>query len=118
MAIETTVTFVDDIDGSTEGVEHYTFTWLGTDYEMDLAPKSAKKLVEVMNSYTDKATVVRKPKANNGARGGRTPARATATREEMMTIRGWAREQGMEVSDRGRISEAIKDAYDQAHQAK
>ena len=50
MATHTTVTFVDDIDGSTtEGVEHYTFNWLGTDYEIDLAPKSAKKLIDVMN---------------------------------------------------------------------
>ena len=44
MATQTSVTFVDDIDGSTEGVEHYTFSWLGRDYEIDLAPKSAEKV--------------------------------------------------------------------------
>ena len=112
MAIQRTVTFVDDIDGSTEGVEHYTFNWLGTDYEIDLAPKSAKKLVDVMNTYTAKATRV--PKAKSGS-GGRGSGRTKTSREEVAEMRSWAREQGMEVSDRGRVSEAIKDAYHQAH---
>ena len=115
MAIQRTVTFVDDIDGSTEGVEHYTFNWLGTDYEIDLAPKSAKKLIDVMNIYTAKATRVPKCKAGSGERGGRGSARTTTSREELAGIRSWARKQGMEVSDRGRVSEAVKDAYHQAH---
>lgn len=115
MAMQTTVTFVDDIDGSTEGVEHYTFNWLGTDYEIDLAPKSAKKLVDVMNTYTDKATRVPKAKAGSGERGGPGSARMATSREELAGVRAWAREQGMEVSDRGRVSAAVKDAYHQAH---
>ena len=115
MAVQTTVTFVDDIDGSTEGVEHYTFNWLGTDYEIDLAPKSAKKLVDVMNTYTNKATRVSKSKAGRGERGGRGAARTAGSRRDLAGIRAWAREQGMEVSDRGRVSEAVKDAYHQAH---
>ena len=112
MAVQTTVTFVDDIDGSTEGVEHYTFNWLGTDYEIDLAPKSAKKLVDIMNTYTDKATRVPKPRSGSAGRGS---GRTRTARDEVAEIRSWAREQGMEVSDKGRVSEAVKDAYHQAH---
>ena len=84
MAIQRTVTFVDDIDGSTDGVEHYTFNWLGTDYEIDLAPKSAKKLVDVMNTYTAKATRV--PKAQSGS-AGRGSGRTKTSREEVAEMR-------------------------------
>ena len=114
MATHTSVTFVDDIDGSTEGVEHYTFNWLGTDYEIDLAPKSAKKLIDVMNLYTDKATRVSKSRSAGSDRG-RGSASPRPSKEELQAVRSWAREQGLEVSDRGRVSSAVKEAYDQAH---
>ena len=58
---QTSVTFVDDIDGSTEGVEHYAFSWLGRDYEIDLAPKSAKKLIDVMNLHRQGDTGIQAP---------------------------------------------------------
>lgn len=114
MATRTSVTFVDDIDGTTEGVERYTFSWLGTDYAIDLAPKSAKKLVDVMNLYTDKARPVHKARAVSGGRGRRA-ARGRAPREHAPAVRAWAREQGLEVSDLGRVSQAVMEAYDQAH---
>ena len=115
MAVQTTVTFVDDIDGSTAGVEHYTFNWLGTDYEIDLAPKSAKKLVDVMNTYTARSARVPKARAGGGDRGSRAAARTRTSRDAIAEMRAWAVEQGMRVSDRGRISQAVKDAYHQAH---
>ena len=114
MATQTTVTFVDDIDGSTEGVERYTLNWLGTDYEIDLAQKSAKKLIDVMNLYTDKATRVSKSRSASGARG-RGSACPRSSKEETQAVRAWAWEQGLEVSDRGRVSQAVKQAYDQSH---
>ena len=100
MALQTTVTFVDDIDGSTDGVEHYTFSWLGDDYEIDLAPKSAQKLVDVMNTYTEKATLISKPRTTGGGRRRGSGASGTST-GKTQSVRAWAREQGMEVSDRG-----------------
>ena len=114
MATQTTVTFVDDIDGSTEGVERYTFNWLGTDYEIDLAPKSAKKLIDVMSVYAEKATRISKSRSAGGARG-RGPASPRPSKEQVQAVRSWAREQGLEVSDRGRVSLAVQEAYDQAH---
>ena len=51
------------------------------------------------------------------ARGGRLPARSSATprtavdREQLAAIREWARANGHEVSDRGRISKAVRDAF-------
>lgn len=114
MATEKNIIFIDDIDGSTDGVEHYTFSWLGTDYEIDLAPNSAKKLVDVMDAYIDKATRVSKPRSGTGGRG-RGAATGRSTKEDLQTVRSWAREQGLEVSDRGRVSEAVKETYDQAH---
>lgn len=86
MATQTTVLFVDDIDGSTEGVERYTFNWLGTDYEIDLAPKSAKKLIDVMTTYADKATRV--PKSRSGSvERGRGSAKSTTSKKDLQAVR-------------------------------
>jgi len=114
VAKQTTVTFVDDIDSSTEGVERYTFNWLGTDYEIDLAPRSAKKLIDVMKVYAEKATRVSKSRSVSGARG-RGSAGPRSSKEEVQAVRWWAREQGLEVPARGRVSQAVKEAYDQSH---
>lgn len=116
MATQVTHTFVDDIDGSTDGVEQYTFSWLGQEYEIDLAPRSAKKLVEVMDLYLAKATRVTKSRAADGGRG-RGSATSKTPGAQAGAIRVWAREQGMEVSERGRVNQAVKDAYAQAHAA-
>ena len=44
-------------------------------------------------------------------RGGKASGGATSANE----IRAWAREQGMEVSDRGRVRDDVKAAYEAAH---
>ncbi|MBT1671943.1 Lsr2 family DNA-binding protein [Curtobacterium flaccumfaciens] len=51
-------------------------------------------------------------------RTGRTNAGAAPKRgnsEELAKIREWANANGREVSSRGRISQAVRDAYDAAH---
>jgi hypothetical protein len=42
---------------------------------------------------------------------GRAPRTASADREQNQAIREWARKQGMNVSDRGRIPKEVTDAY-------
>ncbi len=41
--------------------------------------------------------------------------RAPVDREQSKAIREWARGQGLEVSDRGRIPTSVTEAYQQAH---
>jgi hypothetical protein len=90
--------FIDDLDGSTaEGTVRFGVD--GTEYEIDLNAGHAKELRDVLARYVDAARRVggsaRKP-----ARGSRrTPGGGLNTTE----VREWARAQGIEVKDRGRV---------------
>ena len=90
--------FIDDLDGSTaEGTVRFGLD--GTEYEIDLNAGHAKELRDVLARYVDAARRVggsaRKP-----ARGSRRgPTGGLNTTE----VREWARAQGIEVKDRGRV---------------
>jgi hypothetical protein len=117
MATMTTVTMVDDIDGSaaTETIE---FGLDGASYEIDLNDKNAKKLRDAVANYIAHAR-----RTDGGRRGsgrgrssrGRSRSRTAPDREQTAAIREWARGQGYEVSDRGRLSAAIVQAFEEAH---
>jgi hypothetical protein len=87
--------FIDDIDGSAaEGTVRFGLD--GTEYEIDLNAGHARELRDALARYLDAAHRVsgsaRKP-ARGSRRGGLD---ATGVRE-------WARAQGIEVKDRGRV---------------
>jgi hypothetical protein len=42
---------------------------------------------------------------------GRAPRTASADREQNQAMREWARKQGMNISDRGRIPKEVAEAY-------
>lgn len=102
MASKTTVELVDDLDG-TEAEQTVTFALRGTTYEVDLNEKNAAKLDKALEKYVAAA---RKVGRNSAPRG-----RSTSNREETAQIRTWAKDNGIEVSERGRISQSVKDAY-------
>ncbi|NNG34987.1 Lsr2 dimerization domain-containing protein [Nakamurella aerolata] len=113
MATQTTVTLIDDIDGS-EAAETVEFAIDGAAYEIDLNDKNAKKLRDAVANYVAHGRHV--SRANTGVR--RRGAKAAATRnsrEQLQAIRDWARRQGYEVSDRGRIAANIVEAFEAAH---
>ena len=115
MAQKVDVTFIDDLDGS-EAAGTVTFALDGRAYEIDLSDDNAARLRDSL------ATFVAAARRSGGTpRKGRTP-RATdgdgparANREETAAIRTWARENGHEVSERGRIPKAVVQAYQSAH---
>jgi hypothetical protein len=90
--------FIDDLDGSAaEGTVRFGLD--GTEYEIDLNAKHAKKMREGLARYVNAARraggSARKP-----ARGSsRRPANGLNTTE----VREWAKGQGIEVKDRGRV---------------
>ena len=49
------------------------------------------------------------------AAGRRPPAATTSSRRDLSAVRAWARANGHQVSDRGRVSAAVQEAYDKAH---
>ena len=108
MAQRTTVTVVDDLDGS-EGAATVKFGWLGQEYEIDLTQKNTDRFAKVIDPYLTAARQVG---------GRRTSARgdgSSRSKSDTAAIRKWAAEQGMTVSSRGRIPAEVVAKYQAAH---
>jgi len=108
MAQRVNVILVDDLNGE-DAVETVTFGLDGVDYEIDLSEANAGELRNALAPYIDAARKVggRKRKAQRGsANGGGTSA---------ADIRAWARENGWDVPERGRVSAEVREAYAAAH---
>jgi uncharacterized membrane protein len=91
--------FIDDLDGSAaEGTVRFGLD--GTEYEIDLNEEHAKELREALARYVGAARrasgAARRP-ARTGRRG------AAAAGLNTTEVREWAKAQGMEVKDRGRV---------------
>lgn len=109
MAQKVNIILVDDLDGS-EADETLTFGLDGTTYEIDLNDANAAALREALSGYVGHAR-----KVTGALRRGRRSAAASGGNSNTKDVREWARSQGMEVSERGRISGGIQQAYDAAH---
>jgi hypothetical protein len=113
MAQKVQVLLVDDIDGGTAD-ETVTFSLDGVSYEIDLTADHAKELRDAFAHWVGHARKVsgrsagRQQRASGGSRRSSGASDATAIRE-------WARANGHNVSERGRISADIKAAYEAAH---
>ena len=98
MAQKIQTLFIDDLDGSAaEGTVRFGLD--GTDYEIDLSAEHAKELRDALARYVGAArraggTAKRPP------RGGR---KGSANGLNTTEVREWAKSQGMEVKDRGRV---------------
>ena len=104
---------VSDLSGKdikdAEG-ETVKFSIGSTSYEMDLTEAEAGQFYDAVKKYTDVATKI----SGRGVRSG-GGAKAKSDRNQTQAICTWARENGLEVSERGRISQDIQDAYNAAH---
>lgn len=112
MATVTSTYLVDDLDGATEDVETVRFNAEGKDYEIDLSAANAARLREKLERFVSAASPVKAKAAGKRVRGSR-PAASGA--DQVKAIREWATSNGYEVSSRGRISQAVRDAFDAAH---
>ena len=120
MAQRTSVTLVDDLDGSTAD-ETVGFGIDGVLYEIDLTADHAAALRGALADFVAHAR--RRGRAPRGGGNGRVAARAatngsssaTVGREQSKAVRSWARQHGYTVSDRGRIPSEITEAYHRAH---
>ncbi|MFT4295164.1 MAG: Lsr2 family protein [Micropruina sp.] len=108
MARKTVVTHIDDLDGTTAD-ETVVFSLDQVDYEIDLSTANAATLRDALGIYVGAARRVGGQK-----RAGRATRPARTDREQLDAMRRWARENGFEVSDRGRISKVIREAYNTA----
>ena len=106
MAQKITVALEDDIDGGAAD-ETVRFAIGGVDYEIDLSKKNAAAFRRQLAPFVDHAR-----KVGRGAR--RRPGRSAASRDRSGAIRAWAKEQGIAVSDRGRIPVSVVEQYEAA----
>jgi nucleoid-associated protein Lsr2 len=107
MAQRVHIVLEDDIDGG-DATETLLFGLDGISYEIDLSDKNASKLRDAMAKYIASARRTSGPRSRRAAR--RSTAGPTTAQ-----VREWARSNGYDVSDRGRISAEIRAAYEAAN---
>jgi len=106
VAQRTQILYVDDIDGSqAEGTVRFGLD--GAGYEIDLSKKHADQFAREIGPYL--AAARKLPSSRRAARGPRPG------RQDQSAVRAWARDQGMKVSDRGRIPADVLARYQSAH---
>jgi len=114
MAQKVTTHLVDDLTGDIieDGKGRtVTFGFDGAHYEIDLTDDNVDAL---RVAFSDYIAAARKITGRSGRpTTGSAPKRGNS--EELAKIREWANANGHEVSSRGRISQAVRDAYDAAH---
>jgi hypothetical protein len=105
------VLLVDDLDGG-EADETVTFALDGKTYEIDLTTANADKLRGLLEPYVKGGR-----RTGGRASGGRGKARVAASggSQDTAQIRAWAKENGYEVNDRGRVPASIREAYEKAN---
>ena len=112
MAQRVNVVLVDDLDGG-DAAETVSFALDGVDYEIDLSEKHAGELRNALSLYIGhgRRTGGRRRKAPAGG----TTAAAASGGPSASEIRTWARENGWEVPERGRVAAEVREAYAAAH---
>ena len=111
MAKRVHVVLEDDISGGTAD-ETVQFGLDGSSYEIDLTKANAEKLRNAFSQYVAHGRKVGSARAR---RGGSSGGSARTDREQLQAIREWARRNGYEVSDRGRISGKVVEAFNASH---
>ncbi|WP_019148877.1 histone-like nucleoid-structuring protein Lsr2 [Timonella senegalensis] len=110
MAQKVQVILVDDIDGGAAD-ETVTFSLDSVAYEIDLNAAHASELRAALAQYIEAG----RKTGRAAAKGGRRTSRVAAGGASALEIREWARANGFEVNERGRISQEIREAYDAAN---
>ena len=99
MARKQITMFIDDMTGEEiTDVRHVEFMFRGVTYALDLSPESFVEMQEVFAPWVEAAT--------------RVPAKRRAPKRDLNEIRVWARANGFEVSDHGRVPKKVLDAYE------
>jgi len=109
MAQKVQVVLIDDIDGG-EATETVTFGLDGATYEIDLSDQNAAQLRDSLAHWVGNARRVSGRTTRPTARRGGSSSSSDTT-----AIRAWAKENGFKVSERGRISGEVQEAYAAAH---
>ena len=112
MAQKITTLFIDDIDGGA-AAGTVRFALDGTDYEIDLNDKHSEELRSALGKYVSHARKVGGT-ARRGGRGAGRSGRGAGSTVNTTEIRNWARENGYDIKDRGRVPADLVAKYQAA----
>ncbi|WP_110241026.1 histone-like nucleoid-structuring protein Lsr2 [Nocardioides gilvus] len=110
MAQKVSIILIDDLDGS-DATETVTFGLDGSTYEIDLNDSNAAALREALAGYVGHARKVTGGKRTGGARKTSSGGSGVDTK----AVREWARDNGHQVSERGRVPASVIEAYQAAN---
>jgi|SRR5215472_5770898 len=110
MATRTTITLEDDLEGGPAD-ETVRFGLGGAEYEIDLNSRNAAAFRRQLAPFISRARKA-------GSEAPPRPARTPSGRERSARIRAWAKDQGISVSDRGRIAGGVIEQYEEAATAR
>ncbi|MGW8379338.1 Lsr2 family protein [Streptomyces sp. ODS28] len=117
MAQKVITIYTDDLTGEeTEDAKTVTFSIDGVAYEIDLSPESKDKFLEDMGPYmkAGRRSGRIKDSVKPGAVTRKSAGRSQGGTQDTAKIRAWAKEQGYEVNERGRVPANIREAYEKA----
>jgi hypothetical protein len=109
MAQKIQMLFIDDIDGGdAEGTVRFGLD--GTEYEIDLNAKHNEELRAALGTYVAHARKVSgSTRKATATRSGRKPSAM-----DTVAVRAWARENGHDIKDRGRVPAELVVKYREA----
>ena len=110
MAQKVEVKLIDDLDGG-QADESVSFSLDGAQYVIDLSGKNAKLL---RGSFAKYIAAARKEKGVRETGRGARRASAASSGPDTSEVRTWAKEQGYEVSERGRVSKELIAKFQEA----
>ncbi|MGW6413025.1 histone-like nucleoid-structuring protein Lsr2 [Streptomyces vinaceus] len=107
MAQKTVIIYTDDVTGEeTSEVLTHSLILDGVAYEIDLGAESYDSLLEAVTPFTSRGRRVRT--------GTQLKAASVARGNDATAIRAWAKAQGLQVSERGRIPRDVREKYEAA----
>src|SRR4051794_31723792 len=108
MAQKIQTVFIDDIDGGeAEGTVRFALD--GAEYEIDLSAKHSDELRDSLKTYIAHARKVGGSGRRATARAGRKPSA-----NDTVAVRAWARENGFDIKERGRVPASVVARYREA----
>src|SRR4051812_41230129 len=110
------VVLIDDFDES-EATQTVEFRYKGRQYALDLNDEHAAEFDDLLTRYVQVARDITQPALHAPtARRQRQSGRGAGGRsaEEVAAIREWARANGIEVTERGRLPKELLEHYEEA----
>jgi hypothetical protein len=108
MAQKIQTLFIDDIDGgAAEGTVRFGLD--GAEYEIDLSARHDEELRDALQQYIAHAR-----KVTGTARRGTTRAARRPSTTDTVAVRAWARENGYDIKERGRVPADVLGKYHEA----